>query len=121
MSMPMPASSTPALLLMIVSPRVPRANKALMRFSGIPQRPKPPIMIVAPSGMTATASAGPGTTLFPAYRTTIGGRGQRVEGGAELTPGRALRKKRSAAALLLDLLRAVLSLLAALLAVLAPD
>src|SRR2546421_4858459 len=35
-----------------------------MRFSGMPHRPKPPIMIVAPSGIRATASAALATTLF---------------------------------------------------------
>src|SRR5437764_33915 len=35
-----------------------------MRFSGMPHRPKPPIMIVAPSGSRATASAALATTLF---------------------------------------------------------
>src|SRR5919198_3603598 len=35
-----------------------------MRFSGIPHRPKPPIMMVAPSGIDATASDALATTLF---------------------------------------------------------
>src|ERR671937_2216649 len=35
-----------------------------MRFSGMPHRPKPPIMIVAPSGIGATASDALATTLF---------------------------------------------------------
>src|SRR6059058_4989880 len=35
-----------------------------MRFSGMPHRPKPPIMIVAPSGIRATASAALASTLF---------------------------------------------------------
>src|SRR5438128_507824 len=35
-----------------------------MRFSGMPHRPNPPIMIVAPSGIRATASAALATTLF---------------------------------------------------------
>src|SRR5438094_5895857 len=35
-----------------------------MRFPGLPHRPKPPIMIVAPSGIRATASAALATTLF---------------------------------------------------------
>src|SRR5206468_2434722 len=63
-SMPMPNSSTPALLLMTVRPFVPRACSALMRFSGMPHRPKPPIMIVAPSGTNATAASASGSTLF---------------------------------------------------------
>src|ERR1700712_3867289 len=60
----MPNSSTPALLLMTVSPLVPLALRAAMRVSGIPHSPKPPIIIVAPSGMRATASSAPGSTLF---------------------------------------------------------
>src|SRR2546426_5253176 len=63
-STPMPNSSTPALLLMTVRPFVPRACSALMRFSGMPHRPKPPIMIVAPSGTSATAASASGSTLF---------------------------------------------------------
>src|SRR5215831_5005854 len=60
----MPKSSTPALLLTTVRFFVPRACSAAMRFSGMPQRPNPPIMMVAPSGIRATASAAPVTTLF---------------------------------------------------------
>ena len=60
----MPKSSTPALLLMTVRPRVPRARRAAIRFSGIPQSPKPPIIMVAPSGIIATASAALASTLF---------------------------------------------------------
>src|SRR5215208_6850778 len=63
-SMPTPKSSTPGLLLMTVRLRVPRACSALMRFSGNPHRPKPPHMTVAPSGMSATASAALRITLF---------------------------------------------------------
>src|SRR3954447_16555563 len=60
----MPKSSTPALLLITVRPRVPRARSAAIRVSGMPHSPKPPIIIVAPSGMRATASSAPGSTLF---------------------------------------------------------
>src|SRR4030095_7228443 len=63
-SIPTPKSSTPGLLLMTVRLRVPRACSALMRFSGRPHRPKPPHMMVAPSGMRATASAALVITLF---------------------------------------------------------
>src|SRR6185503_6710638 len=59
-----PKSSTPGLLLMTVRFLVPRACSALMRFSGRPHRPKPPHMIVAPSGIRATASAALLITLF---------------------------------------------------------
>ncbi len=60
----MPKSSTPALLLMMVRSRVPRACSALIRFSGSPAEPNPPIMIVAPSGIIATATSAFSTTLF---------------------------------------------------------
>ena len=60
----MPKSSTPALLLMMVRALVPRARSAAMRFSGMPHSPKPPIMMVAPSGISATASSALARTLF---------------------------------------------------------
>ena len=63
-STPMPKSSTPALLLMTVRLPVPFARSAPIRFSGIPQRPKPPIRMEAPSGMSATAASALGSTLF---------------------------------------------------------
>src|SRR6185503_5756603 len=63
-SIPTPKSSTPGLLLMTVRLRVPRACSALIRFSGRPHKPKPPHMMVAPSRMSATASAALGITLF---------------------------------------------------------
>src|SRR6266849_7559136 len=62
----MPKSSTPGLLLMIVSRVVPLARRAWIRFSGMPQRPKPPMRIEAPSGMSATAASALGRTLFMA-------------------------------------------------------
>src|ERR1041385_7856261 len=60
----MPKSSTPAVLLMTVRFFVARACSAAMRVSGMPHRPKPPIMMVAPSGIRATASDAPASTLF---------------------------------------------------------
>src|SRR6202521_5755180 len=60
----MPKSSTPGLLLMTVRRVVPLARRAWIRFSGMPQRPKPPMRIVAPSGMRATAASALGRTLF---------------------------------------------------------
>src|SRR5436853_1686736 len=48
-STPIPKSSTPALLLTIVRSFAPLRRTAAMRFSGIPQSPKPPMSIVAPS------------------------------------------------------------------------
>src|SRR6185503_8163056 len=63
-SMPTPKSSTPGLLLMIVRLWVPRACSARMRFSGRPQRPKPPHITEAPSCTSATASSALCNTLF---------------------------------------------------------
>src|SRR5262249_40053728 len=37
--------------------RVPRRARALMRFSGMPHRPKPPSRMLAPSGTRATAAS----------------------------------------------------------------
>ncbi len=42
----MPKPSTPALLPTIVSPFTPLSCKAAIRFSGMPQRPKPPAAMV---------------------------------------------------------------------------
>src|SRR6266852_8214823 len=56
----MPKSSTPALLLTMVRSFVPLRRTAAMRFSGMPQRPKPPMRMVAPSwifSMAASAEA----------------------------------------------------------------
>src|SRR5712692_3379385 len=58
--MPIPKSSTPALLLTIVRFFVPLRRTAAIKFSGMPQRPKPPIRMVAPSlifSMAASAEA----------------------------------------------------------------
>src|SRR5947199_184644 len=54
--MPIPKSSTPALLLTMVRSLVPLRRMAAMRFSGIPQRPKPPMRIVTPSVSFAMAA-----------------------------------------------------------------
>src|SRR5262245_45260038 len=64
--MPMPKSSTPALLLSTVRCFTPSSRVARIRFSGMPHRPKPPIMIEAPSRTPALASASAAsrTTLF---------------------------------------------------------
>src|SRR5258708_26941883 len=42
----------------------PRSRRAAIRFSGMPQRPKPETMMEAPSGMSLTAAAASFTTLF---------------------------------------------------------
>src|SRR5690349_15695537 len=47
--MPIPKSSTPALLLTMVRSFVPLRRTAAMRFSGMPHSPKPPMRMVAPS------------------------------------------------------------------------
>src|SRR5258708_6877131 len=62
--MPIPKSSTPALLLITVRFFVPRACRAAFSASGRPQSPNPPIMLVEPSGLPATASDAPASTLF---------------------------------------------------------
>src|SRR5262245_21677338 len=49
---------------MIVRFLVPLSRRAVMRFSGMPQSPNPPSMIVAPSCTSAIASRASRTTLF---------------------------------------------------------
>src|SRR6266498_1596106 len=56
--------STPTLLLMVVRFFTPLRTRARSRFSGTPHKPKPPTMIVAPSGMSRTASSALATSLF---------------------------------------------------------
>ena len=58
-----PISPLPALLFTIVKPRAPWPMSASMSAEGMPAVPKPPIMIVAPSGMSATAASSEGTVL----------------------------------------------------------
>src|SRR5713226_528027 len=53
----MPKSSTPALLLTMVRSFVPLRRTAAMRFSGMPQRPKPPMRMVAPSWILSMAAS----------------------------------------------------------------
>src|SRR5262245_22414199 len=62
--MVIPKSLVPALLEHMVRPVAPWSRSAFRQFSGIPQRPKPDTMIVAPLGMSRTASAASLTTLF---------------------------------------------------------
>src|SRR5262245_48370396 len=62
----MPKSLTPALFDITVRPFAPWSRRALIRFSGMPQSPKPDTMIDAPSGTSRTASAALFTTLFMA-------------------------------------------------------
>src|SRR4051794_4175854 len=50
--MPRPKPSTPQLLLITVRSLTPLDLMAAMRNSGMPQRPKPPAMIVMPSNRT---------------------------------------------------------------------
>ena len=59
-----PKSVTPALFEMMVRPFAPWSRRARIRFSGIPHRPKPDTITVAPSGTSRTASAALLTTLF---------------------------------------------------------
>src|SRR5215469_5440369 len=60
----MPNPSTPTLLLIVFRSLTPLSTSARMRFSGMPQRPKPPIIMVAPSGMSPTAWSELAITLF---------------------------------------------------------
>src|SRR5579864_6655192 len=61
---PIPNPSTPMLLLMVCRPFTPLRTRAAIRFSGMPHNPKPPIITVAPSGMSATAASDVAITLF---------------------------------------------------------
>src|SRR5258708_18006568 len=60
----MPKPSTPILLLIVCSPVTRRRTSAAIRFSGIPQSPKPPSITVEPEAISATASSADETTLF---------------------------------------------------------
>src|ERR1019366_3584741 len=62
-SSPTPAPSTPALLLMVVRFLTPLSARARIRFSGIPHKPNPPTMMVAPSNTSWIASSALATTL----------------------------------------------------------
>src|SRR6478735_6383036 len=62
-STPSPQSSTPQLLLTMLRSVVPCASSASMRAIGLPESPKPPTARLAPSGMSATASAADPTVL----------------------------------------------------------
>src|SRR5213075_2312828 len=61
---PRPQSSTPALFDTQVRFFTPSVTSALIRFSGMPQRPKPPTTRVEPSLMSLTASSAEATTLL---------------------------------------------------------
>src|SRR5439155_791698 len=63
-SRPSPKVFTPALLLITVRSFVPLRRIASIRFSGMPHRPNPPTMMLAPSGTSATAASALGKTLF---------------------------------------------------------
>jgi hypothetical protein len=52
-----PGSPLPALLLTIVRSRAPCSISASVSSSGRPAVPKPPIITVAPSGTSASASS----------------------------------------------------------------
>src|SRR5665811_1638483 len=67
-SNPFPTPSTPTLLLMVRRFFVPLRTSARIRFSGIPHKPNPPIMMVAPSNTSRIASSALATTLFIAQR-----------------------------------------------------
>src|SRR5579875_899641 len=52
------------LLLIVCKFFTLRRTRAAIRFSGMPHSPNPPSMMVAPSGMSRTASSAFATTLF---------------------------------------------------------
>lgn len=60
---PSPQSSTPQLLETHSRSFTPNAWTESMSTLGMPHSPNPPTASVAPSGMSATASAGEVTTL----------------------------------------------------------
>ncbi len=62
-SSPIPKPSTPTLLLMVVRFLTPLRARARIRFSGIPHKPNPPTIIVAPSNTSWIASSALATTL----------------------------------------------------------
>ena len=62
-SRPSPQSSTPQLFDTASRSVVPASSSAWISTDGIPHSPKPPTARVAPSGMSATASAADVTTL----------------------------------------------------------
>jgi hypothetical protein len=49
--MPKPQLSVPQLLLASVKPRMPLSLVYLIKFSGIPDNPKPPTKMVDPLGI----------------------------------------------------------------------
>src|ERR1700683_1838775 len=61
--MPIPKSSTPALLLTMVRFLDPLRRRAAIRLSGMPQSPNPPIRIVAPSWTLSMPASGDGISL----------------------------------------------------------
>src|SRR5215469_1855235 len=62
--MPSPRSVVPQLLEMMVRFCTPLRWRAAIRFSGFPQRPKPPLITTAPFWTSRIASSAVGTTLF---------------------------------------------------------
>jgi hypothetical protein len=71
MSAARPASALPALLFTMVRLRAPCAINVSMSAEGMPALPKPPIMMVAPSGMSASAASGEAKILLIMGRRII--------------------------------------------------
>src|SRR6195952_3831901 len=86
-SRPRPQSSTPQLFETASRSVVPASSNASISTDGIPHSPKPPTDSVAPSGMSATASAALATTLST---STPPCRDPAMTGVPEVTPGGAL-------------------------------
>ena len=59
-----PVSALPALLLTMIRSLEPFAISASMSSEGMPAVPNPPIITVAPLGISATATAAVATTLL---------------------------------------------------------
>src|SRR4051812_19083124 len=84
---PRPHSSTPQLFETASRSVVPASRSASISTDGIPHNPKPPTDSVAPSGMSATASAALPTTLST---STPPCRDPAMRGVPEVTPGHTL-------------------------------
>src|SRR5579859_7295365 len=72
-SRPRPQPSTPQLFDTTRSPVAPPASRAAMRVDGMPQRPKPPTARLAPSVMSATASAAVTTLSIERFPILVDG------------------------------------------------
>src|SRR5512140_3672206 len=72
---PRPFSVVPQLLDTIVRSLTFWRASSWIQFSGLPDRPKPPARITAPSKTSCNAAFASGKTLFIGYMLTAGGHG----------------------------------------------